>query len=77
MMFQQRHFEAIAQIMQELKPRVMPNEPGAAEFDRLRQWTLTVNALSKLFASTNDRFSLGRFERACEPGANVRARKAA
>lgn len=74
-MFQQRHFEAIAQMMQELHPR-QGDETDQQWLGRERQWIATVNALSSLFARHNDRFMLGRFERACEPGANVRARKA-
>ncbi len=70
-MFQQRHFEAIAQMMQEIKPCF------AIEDAELEQWTRTRDALVRLFVRHNNSFDVSRFERACEPGANVRARKAA
>ena len=66
-MFQQRHFEAIARSMQSIKPN--PNQPEA-----LRQWEITLAELGDLFISHNHNFMRARFESACEPGANVRAR---
>jgi hypothetical protein len=36
--------------------------------------TLAINMFSEIFAEDNSAFQLGRFERACVPGANVRAR---
>lgn len=70
--FNKRHYEAIAQVLQEIKP------PTDDKFTPMhRQWIITINELSRLFARDNSGFQLGRFERACEPGANVRARKAA
>jgi predicted thioredoxin/glutaredoxin len=67
-MFQQRHFEAIATMMQDLQP---VDEP-----DAFLQWLQTRAALGRLFMRENPRFDVGRFERACEPGANVRKRSA-
>jgi len=73
-MFQQRHFEAIAQMMQETHP--------GAHLDAVmnlsaRQWYATRAAMVNLFLRHNSRFDVARFERACMPGANVRSRKAA
>jgi hypothetical protein len=34
----------------------------------------TINAFVSLFKGSNERFDEERFRRACEPGANVRAR---
>ena len=69
-MFQQRHFEALALLMQELHPGAgLPLDNRAAI-----QWDATHIAMARLFAQGNPRFDRGRFLRACEPGANVRAR---
>lgn len=66
--FAKRHYEAIATVMQNCKPRPIPlfNEAG--------QWYTTVYHLSEMLARDNPQFKRDRFERACEPGANVRAR---
>lgn len=66
-MFQRRHFEAIARVMQQTKPLV------AVDTDIL-QWARDRDALCILFTRENDRFNRDRFIRACEPGANVKAR---
>jgi hypothetical protein len=66
--FNERHYEAIALIFQQEKPK--PNWDA----NKLAQWTVMLNAFSEMLARDNSRFKLGRFERACEPGANVRAR---
>jgi hypothetical protein len=68
-MFQQRHFEAIAQMMQETWPGAMG--PGNRA---VMQWTTTRDAMCELFARHNPNFMRDRFEAACIPGANVRAR---
>jgi hypothetical protein len=75
-MFQQRHFEAIAQMMQETKPDALAN---AHMNDRellaaINQWHNTRKALCDLFERHNHNFMKDRFAVACEPGANVRAR---
>ena len=70
-MFQQRHFEALAQLMQDLRPSSLVS----IEPDKHAQYTLTLNSLCNLFARDNPMFDRGRFERACRPGANVRNRK--
>ena len=64
--FAKRHYEAIATAMQEARRRTdtLDREGIAAVID----------ALGVLFKSDNAQFSWDRFKRACEPGANVRAR---
>lgn len=64
--FQQRHFEAIAEVIQELTSDC---ERAELSFTVLE---MTKDKLCKLFASDNPNFDLGRFQRACEPGANVK-----
>jgi hypothetical protein len=65
--FAKRHYEAIAKIMQDLAL-------CADTEDKKRHTTLAINMFSEIFAEDNSAFQLGRFERACVPGANVRAR---
>jgi hypothetical protein len=69
-MFQQRHFEAIAQLMQHTQP------VGDGEYDigRRAHHEFVIYSLVDLFHRTNPRFNEDRFRRACIPGANVRAR---
>lgn len=72
-MFQQRHFEAIAQMMQECHPGAHLSADNRA----IVQWYATRHQMVLLFMRSNPRFDVGRFERACLPGADVRSRKAA
>lgn len=65
-MFAKRHYEAIALVMQSARPN-----PDCAV---AHQWEETRNGLMDLFARDNPQFDCARFERACEPGANVRKR---
>ncbi len=69
-MFQQRHFEAIAQMMQETHPGTHLGEDNRA----VMQWYATREAMCKLFIRHNSNFMWDRFEIACLPGNNVRAR---
>ena len=63
--FAKRHYEAIAQAMQDARRRANgSNDPIA----------VVVDELADTFASDNGMFKRERFKRACEPGANVRAR---
>ena len=63
--FAKRHYEAIATAIQEARRRVNgSNNPIA----------VVVDEIADLFASDNGMFKRERFVRACEPGANVRAR---
>ena len=69
-MFNKRHYEAIATTMQRAHPR--GDEPS---LDILSlQWRLTVEELSNMFGADNELFKRERFEQACVPGANVKAR---
>jgi hypothetical protein len=66
--FAKRHYEAIATVMQEA-------HPGASADNRVViQWSETVNDLAEMLARDSGRFCIIRFVRACQPGANVRAR---
>ena len=67
-MFQQRHFEALAKLMQQTHPNEADRQAAH------EQWKIMCNAMCDLFNEGNPRFARGRFLRACEPGANVRAR---
>ena len=67
-MFAKRHYEAIAEVMQGAKPA--PNWSA----NKHAQWDVTVSCLVDMFARDNSSFKRDRFERACEPGADVKAR---
>jgi hypothetical protein len=63
--FAKRHYEAIALAIQDARRRANgSNDP----------MTVVVDELASMFPGDNGRFRRGRFERACVPGANVRAR---
>ena len=63
--FAKRHYEAIATAIQEARRRANgSNDPIS----------VVVDELGDVFASDNGMFKRDRFIRACEPGANVRAR---
>jgi len=64
--FAKRHYEAIAQAMQDARFRL---RAGA-----LDQWQCTIQCLANMLAEDNGRFQRERFISACEPGANVRSR---
>jgi hypothetical protein len=64
--FHKRHYEAIALAMQDARFHLRTSA--------LDQWQCIVNCLADLFAGDNGQFKRDRFKRACEPGANVRAR---
>jgi hypothetical protein len=61
--FHRRHYEAIAQAMQD-----------AIRCNGIKQMECVISILADLFAADNGEFKRDRFERACVPGANVRAR---
>jgi hypothetical protein len=67
--FSKRHYEAIAEAMQEAK-RYAINDDQHKGIDR------SISELADAFARDNESFDRDRFERACVPGANVRARSA-
>jgi len=63
--FAKRHYEAIATAIQEARRHTNgSNDPIA----------VVVDELADAFAADNGMFKRDRFKRACEPGANVRAR---
>ena len=64
--FAKRHYEAIALAMQDARFHLRNTA--------LDQWPCVVNCLADLFAGDNGQFKRDRFEHACVPGANVKAR---
>lgn len=68
-MFQQRHFETLAQMMQENFPR-----KGDKILTHEAYWQQIVGAMVDVFRQHNVHFDEARFRAACVPGANVRAR---
>jgi len=64
--FAKRHYEAIALAMQDARFHLRNTA--------LDQWECVINCLADVFAADNGMFKRERFRRACEPGANVRAR---
>lgn len=69
-MFAKRHYEAIALTMQEAHPGAALSADNRAVI----QWNGTVKDLTDTFKRDNGAFDRDRFIRACQPGANVRAR---
>jgi hypothetical protein len=66
--FAKRHYEAIAIVMQNAHPGVWTaGRP-------VNQWAETIKDLAEMFERDNSQFDIIRFFRACQPGANVRAR---
>jgi hypothetical protein len=59
--FAKRHYEVIAQVLQD-------------QYRTRETHESLVDAFADAFARDNGQFKRDRFERACEPGANVRAR---
>jgi len=64
--FAKRHYEAIALAIQDARFHLRNTA--------LDQWECVINCLADVFAADNGMFKRERFKRACEPGANVRAR---
>ena len=72
-MFAKRHYEAIATAMQEAHPSAADTDtPSRLEAEEFR-WFVVRRTLADTLARDNGQFKRDRFERACEPGANVRA----
>lgn len=67
--FSKRHYEAIAEAMQEAY-REAGNTVGLKQFGV----SGAVENLADTLARDNGKFNRERFVRACQPGANVRAR---
>lgn len=66
--FQQRHYEAIAEVMQDARELTHDADSGRIALNRME------NLLVDLFRSDNYNFMPERFRAACQPGANVKAR---
>lgn len=74
--FSKRHYEMVAQAMQESSPAPQHHNSTALALYKIRreQWELTRDQLAYVFARDNGAFKSDRFAKACEYGANVRAR---
>lgn len=70
--FQQRHYEAIAQAIQDEKASYVI-KGAQLRIDTLQSFA---ESLAGIFARDNSHFDRDRFLRACVPGANVRKRVA-
>lgn len=67
--FQQRHYEVIAQLLQDEFPRNTDHKQSRAEYrERL------ISAFVAVFEADNSNFNPERFRAAVVPGANVRGR---
>ena len=64
--FAKRHYEAIAEAMQEARTHLRG--------DAINQHECVIGMLADMFAADNSQFKRERFTNACQPGANVRAR---
>jgi len=67
-LFQKRHYEAVAQALQRCQLETVWSPEATEGFIRVQM------ALITLFRHDNGHFYTDRFERACQPGANVSAR---
>lgn len=74
--FQQRHFEAIAEVIQEV--RQMAELRSGGNQQKLDGFLLGISSIEGelvgMFRSDNPMFDTNRFHRACQVGANVKAR---
>jgi hypothetical protein len=64
--FAKRHYEAIAEAMQEARTHL--------RCDAIKEHECVIGMLADMFAADNSQFKRERFINACQPGANVRAR---
>jgi hypothetical protein len=69
--FAKRHYEAIATAIQEARFHALAKE---TEFTAQDAINAVIKECAGAFARDNSAFDRDRFERACVPGANVRAR---
>jgi len=69
-MFKQRHFNALATMMQDAHPGTGLSKDNRA----VMQWQYIRTRMADLFKRDNHNFMYDRFIGACEPGANVRAK---
>lgn len=66
--FQQRHYEAIAEVLQVVGTKAYDAEMSDTAL------TMVTDAFVHMFKQDNPQFQPHRFIVACEPGANVKAR---
>lgn len=64
-----KDYERIALVFQKLRPHP-PDTPLGYQWEHMRFH------FAEMLAADNPRFDVERFKRACQPGANVRARTA-
>lgn len=64
--FQQRHYEALAKLMQDAKVQHDTDQQGGLD--------MLERMLADLLARDNAKFDRDRFIRACQPGRNVKVR---
>jgi hypothetical protein len=67
--FQQRHFEALAELMQRVQPK-----PGTKAQTRAMYREQIIRGMCAMLKADNPNFSEDRFRCACVPGANVHRR---
>ncbi len=70
--FQQRHYEAIAEVIQAVKDDIHLNSDNDTR--QLHGVAKVQATLSRLFKADNTAFDTDRFARACFPGANAKNR---
>ena len=68
--FQQRHFEALAELMQQVMPEPQTKAQSRAEYREE-----IIRKMCGLFAADNEHFNPDHFRLACVPGNNVRTRR--
>jgi hypothetical protein len=73
MAMSRKDYEAAAALIQTYNatPGETPEQP---ETDAAEGYETLVEVFSRFFAADNPRFDAARFRKACEPGANVKAR---
>lgn len=69
MAFQQRHYQAIAQLLQDVRAAHDDDAAGSTVLADVERRFIN------LFRNDNANFNVGLFEQALKPGANVNARR--
>lgn len=73
-MFNKRHYQAVAEAMQEAVRDIRAKEPKYNATDIVDGVNYAIDHLCDTFIRDNSSFKSELFRAACEPGANVRAR---
>jgi len=68
--FQQRHYEALAQILQDTQPK--PSTKAQSRFEYREQ---IIRTICRALKADNKNFNEDRFRLACMPGADVHSRR--